>query len=315
MENMLLLTGVLFLLSPSSVFADEWKCDSKGWWYQYSNGSYVQDDFRLINGVPYYFDENGYMVCDGWHMINGTEWIYAYPDGHLAESEWIGNYYINPEFIIETGGIVDGYLIENGSWDGYPAGSWRWSDYGGWWYQLGNGEYLQGYVFMCMDGMYHTYLFDESGYMRTGWVNEQGDLWEYYDTTSGDLVVEQWIGDYYVDSEGYLVTDAVVDGYYVDASGKWNGSTDSGWRWSDYGGWWYNLGNDVYPANILDFQIYNKNKGYCDEYAFDEYGYMRTGWVWDDIERAYRYYNDSGERAFGKVVDGYWVDYVGFYRP
>mgnify|MGYP002263929091 FL=1 len=57
-----------------------WKQNSKGWWYQYSNGAYPKSTWRQIKGKWYYFNSNGYWVDNNKHEtgtikgIDISEW-------------------------------------------------------------------------------------------------------------------------------------------------------------------------------------------------------------------------------------------------
>lgn len=44
--------------------------DNVRWWYQYSDGTYAKDGWKLINHHWYLFDSNGYMLT-GWQLWNG----------------------------------------------------------------------------------------------------------------------------------------------------------------------------------------------------------------------------------------------------
>lgn len=61
------LLGAAFLISMSlsmTSFAGQWQEDSKGWWYQNDDGSYVSNDWQEIDGKRYRFDETGYMITN-----------------------------------------------------------------------------------------------------------------------------------------------------------------------------------------------------------------------------------------------------------
>ena len=80
-----------------------WKRNNTGWWYEYSDGSYLRNCwkklgttwyrfkkngymyesewFRDQHGNRYYFDSSGAMVT-GWHLIKG-KWKYFYETGSL----------------------------------------------------------------------------------------------------------------------------------------------------------------------------------------------------------------------------------------
>ena len=64
MKKKFLLTATLVatmtLAAPMVASAAEagdgaWQSNAKGWWWQYSNGSYVTNDFVEVNGNTYYF--------------------------------------------------------------------------------------------------------------------------------------------------------------------------------------------------------------------------------------------------------------------
>ena len=62
------------------------------------------------------------------------------------------------------------------------AGTWK-RDGRGWWYRYEDGTYPTDTT-LAIDGA--TYRFDPRGYMRTGWVEEQGS-WYYLKTGSGAM--------------------------------------------------------------------------------------------------------------------------------
>ena len=63
------------------------------------------------------------------------------------------------------------------------AGTWK-RDGRGWWYRYEDGTYPADTT-LAIDGA--TYRFDAHGYMRTGWVKEQGS-W-YYHKASGEMCI------------------------------------------------------------------------------------------------------------------------------
>lgn len=52
--------------------SSSWKHDGYSWWYQRSDGSYLQSTQAKINGVWYLFDNSGYVVT-GW-VNEGGKW-------------------------------------------------------------------------------------------------------------------------------------------------------------------------------------------------------------------------------------------------
>ena len=100
-----------------------WKCNSKGWWVEFSDGSYPVNMWQKIDGVWYYFDESGYMVSGEWRegywlSVNGAlEYNYT--------ASWKNN--------------SSGWWYEDGSgW--YPVSSWQKID--GCWYYFDNSGYI-----------------------------------------------------------------------------------------------------------------------------------------------------------------------------
>ena len=121
--------------------------------------------------------------------------------------------------------------------DTTPAqGAWAWGARG-WWYRYEDGTYPADTT-LAIDGA--TYCFDARGYMRTGWVFEQGS-W-YYHKASG-AQASGWVLDgiswYYLDpATGVMATGWVKDGetwYYLNPT---TGKMMTGWL-KDGGAWYY----------------------------------------------------------------------------
>ena len=121
--------------------------------------------------------------------------------------------------------------------DSAPAqGTWTWGARG-WWYRYSDGTYPANTA-KTIDGQ--VYRFDADGYMRTGWVFEQG-AW-YYHALSGAQTTG-WVLDgvswyYLTPGSGQMATGWVKDGshwYYLNPS---NGKMKTGWHYED-GSWYY----------------------------------------------------------------------------
>ena len=84
------------LVIPSMAATEQWKRNDRGWWYEETNGSYPTATWKLINNKWYYFDGIGYM----------------------AESRWIGNYYVGADGAMLVSTVTpDGYYVdETGKW-------------------------------------------------------------------------------------------------------------------------------------------------------------------------------------------------------
>lgn len=121
--------------------------------------------------------------------------------------------------------------------DSAPAqGTWTWGARG-WWYRYADGTYPTN-TSKTIDGQ--VYRFDADGYMRTGWVFEQGS-W-YYHAPSGAQAtgwVLNGVSWYYLTpGTGQMATGWVKDGanwYYLNPA---NGKMKTGWHYED-GSWYY----------------------------------------------------------------------------
>lgn len=166
-----------------------WKQDSIGWWFDFGDGTYAQNEQVEIDGLIYRFDSRGYMVTGwynqegmweyyaqsgvqafGWHLINGS-WYYLDMDLGLMQIGWLkldGSWY----YLSASGAMVTGWNAINGSW----------------YYMNDSGVMVTGWH--LIGGSW--YYMNDSGAMLTGWV-KVGDSW-YYLSASGAMVTgTQWI--------------------------------------------------------------------------------------------------------------------------
>ncbi|MDO5776092.1 MAG: hypothetical protein Q4P22_05680 [Eubacteriales bacterium] len=71
------------MVSNSAIISDQtstsgsWQKNDRGWWYLYSDGTWAQGCWKMINGAWYYFDKEGY-IKTGWQNIN-NQWYYLDP--------------------------------------------------------------------------------------------------------------------------------------------------------------------------------------------------------------------------------------------
>lgn len=90
MRKVILLTALLSCITTTTIFAGEWKRDNVGWWYQNDNGGYFKSSWNNISEKWYYFDDLGYM----------------------AESRWIGDYYVGSDGVMFANTTTpDGYKV------------------------------------------------------------------------------------------------------------------------------------------------------------------------------------------------------------
>lgn len=141
------MTAVMTVGVSFSGFADEWKLDTIGYYYQYTDGSYAKDGFVKIGEDWYYFDGNGYMQT-GWKLENG-QWFYMASSGKMLTG-WQS--------------IDDAryYLDENGA---MQVNQWRKNEEN-WNYVGADGKAVSGW--QQIDGKW--YYFSPYGTMQTGWL-------------------------------------------------------------------------------------------------------------------------------------------------
>ena len=69
----------------------KWKKNETGWWFEYSDGSYPRNQWKMIENRWYWFNERGYCV-KGYHTINGKNYYFAEQyafDGKIRECQLI----------------------------------------------------------------------------------------------------------------------------------------------------------------------------------------------------------------------------------
>lgn len=212
---------------PADAAKDKWVKDTKGWWYQYANGSYPKDQWLLLDAW-YYFDSYGYALRNQWKYIKGL-WYYFGADCRMAKG-WIklgGHwYYLNPT----AGAKPEGAMLTG------------WQKIGSYWYFLrpardGNhpeGSAATGWI---RDDLYWYYLLPEKKgskpecSMALGW-EQIGGKWYYFNPDKncqpiGSMMCCHWITEngkrYYVKEDGVMAANEsiVIDGkeYRFDGSG------------------------------------------------------------------------------------------------
>lgn len=111
---------------PSVTYAQGWRYHPGGWWYQYADGSWPADGWKLIDGRWYLFSSGGHMVT-GWYQDAAGQWFYLNPvdDGMLGAMR-IGWQIIDKKayyFHSISDGSLGHLLMNTVTPDGYPVGS------------------------------------------------------------------------------------------------------------------------------------------------------------------------------------------------
>ena len=201
-----------------------------------------------------------------------------------------------------------------------PQGGQWVSDSVGWWYRYADGTYPVSQTVQIGNS---TYRFGADGYMRTGWVNEDG-AWYYYDASGAQA--SGWVKDgsswYYLDpATGQMVTGWILDGptwYYLTPG---SGAMATGWvkdgsawyymapsgalttGWVKDGGSWYYLSTD--SGAMMKGWLQVGDSWY---YLTPGSGAMATGWL-KDGGSWYYLSTDSGVMYTG----GHWIGWT-WYR-
>lgn len=115
----------------------KWRTYSQGMKYERSDKSFIVNQWELIQGKWYYFNQDGYAQT-GWQLIN-DKWYYLGGDG-----------------VMRTGWLDDGgnwYFLDS---DGARVSGWKEVKPGEWYYMDVDGRMMAGTV---IDG----YPLDDSG--------------------------------------------------------------------------------------------------------------------------------------------------------
>ena len=91
---------------PVASYADEWRRDANGWWYEIDDDDddfteldddyddYAKNGWRMIDRKWYYFDAHGYMKT-GW-VYADDDWYYLTEDGSLLTNAYTPDgYYVD----------------------------------------------------------------------------------------------------------------------------------------------------------------------------------------------------------------------------
>ena len=95
--------------SSANTASQGWENTDRGWKYKESNGSYVTNTWKQVDGIWYFFDGEGY-ITTSWRQINGV-WYFFNASGAMVTG-WVqsGNdwYYMNPSGAMATGWVQSG---------------------------------------------------------------------------------------------------------------------------------------------------------------------------------------------------------------
>ena len=173
-----------------------WKVNSKGWWYEYEDGSYAKNEFVTINGKTYFFNKYGYMIT-GWKKFTHEEdpnilpsssyWCYFNSDGSMAKSEFIQGY----------------YLEESGHWR-ENEGKYTWVKH-----YYDENTYDWHYVSKRDIDSFSDDQANGRPFGCTGWTKIDKKYY-YFDDFQGNMLSNCYVGN-------------MVDGFYwLNKNGQWS---------------------------------------------------------------------------------------------
>lgn len=322
MKKKFLLTATLVatmtLAAPMVASAAEagdgaWQSNAKGWWWQYSNGSYVTNDFVEVNGNTYYFKADGYMAT-GWQEIKSqygdwTDWYYFENSGAMVKDSWkqINGkwYWFNASGQMASYGT---YTVGDKQQVFAPSGQWV----SGWTWDSNTTKYGTSYGWYYANSDGTPYDYDTTDGQLGGWL-QSGSYW-YYIESNGLLVTDasRTINGttYYFNDRGQMVTgwyqygNTVSDWVYCNA----DGSVYDGWL--AYNGSWYYINNGYMKSSDWEYTTAENSDV---RYYLGKDGRMVTGWYDNSYETgtskgtSYIYTNADGSSYTGWVADaGKW---------
>ena len=105
--------------SSANTSSQGWENTDRGWKYKESNGSYVTNTWKQVDGIWYFFDGEGY-IATSWRQINGV-WYFFNASGAMVTG-WVqsGNdwYYMSSSgAMLSNTTTADGYRLDaSGRW-------------------------------------------------------------------------------------------------------------------------------------------------------------------------------------------------------
>ena len=261
--------------------------------YYFDDNGLLQTGWFEDDSGKYYLTEYGAKTAQWLKDEETGEWSYFKPTGALAQDEWVQVktkwYLFDENGIMLTGAQErDGksYLLSD---SGAMYTGWKQLDDGKWIYYKADGAMAKDEWVMVKN---KWYLFDAEGIMRTG-------LLERYDHT------------YYFNDSGSMVTGwKKLDGvwYYFRPADNDNGPAGSMVKdsWVLSGNKWYYVGEDGAMVTGTK-EIYSGNYGRSDEYYFNDSGAMQTGW--HHVNGNWHFYRtaSSANGPQGSMAKGVWV--------
>ena len=275
-----LILSFIFVCS-TNVFCRGWVNDGVDWTYLDGNNNMVTEEIQSSGENQYYLDGEGYMVRDYLLEDYNGHTYYFNDEGVMVKNTWVA---------------VDPYQVVNGM-DVLPSIYLYYFGANGKAYKAGEGT---GYVRKTIDGK--KYLFNENGQMLSGWISEDGEMFNEFETTD-----DPFIGNvYYAGDE----TDGELREGWLAFE---DGSTDDRY-YNKAVIWFYFSPNNNKKFTGDEGQAYSTKKINGKTYAFDENGAMLLGWEADPANYYFKQdedvevepYEDT-DHEIGSMLKKEWV--------
>ena len=277
-----------------------WKSNSKGWWYEYADGTYPVNTWKEIDGKNYHFNKYGYMQT-GWLNDSG-KWYYLDQSGHITTGWQKVNhtwYYMNQDGVMQTGWIKPGNT---------------------WYYLKSSGAMATGW--QKIKNVW--YYLNPSGAMATGW-KKLNNIWYYLKPSGAMAVGWQKVNNvwYYLNDSGAMVTGwKKVNNTWFDF--RTSGAMVTGWQKINDTWYYFNPSGSMAIGwkKINDVWYYLKSSGAMatgvqsiggKTYYFDKSGAMLTGSK--EIDNTVYILDETNGNVIASVLIANKKHYIGTYVP
>lgn len=272
---MLMMMGVFSIIG----YAKGWATDGSDWFYYDQENQLVKETIKASGDDKYYLDQNGFMVRD-YLLEDYNNAVYYFDEsGKMVRNTWVA---------------VDTTQVEN-AMDNPPSI---------YLYYFGaSGKAFKGRddipAKKTIDGK--KYLFNSNGQMLSGWINEQGERYDYFNDTDDDP----------------------FEGYCYFAGDETDGVLREGWSSYEDGSvddkyyqkgvlWFYFVPGNCKKEHSNDERDYKVRVINGKKYGFDYNGVMIKGWESDTIEdygntNTYFSENENDENERGRMYKKEWI--------
>ena len=278
----LLLTIMIFANVMVSFAAGGWANDgAENWVYVDNDGSFLKDTIKPSGNDKFYLDENGYMVRD-YLLEDYNDEVYYFDDsGKMVRNTWVA---------------IEPIQVYNGMDDNPPTIYLYYFGNNGKAYKANNGI-----VKKTIDGK--KYLFNENGQMLFGWIDEEGNRYDEYNSDEDPFVGYCYYAGDETDGvlrEGWCAYEegSVEDRYYMKTTL-----------------WFYFRKSDNKKIQSSNETELKKKIINGKTYAFDDNGVMVVGWDTDLIDPdnedntlvTNKYYIEQEGVDYGRLPKKEWI--------